>query len=79
MGNRAVTHHDAEPDFLPCLPLDKKIPQYALRRRGGVSGVPTVQNGSPPIRRPRYKRRGGVCYEKTDVVAVYIRNLGEWR
>jgi len=78
MGNRAgINNRDQEPDFLPCLPLDKKIPSYALRRRGGVSGAPTIQNGSPPIRRPKYKRRGGVCYERTDVIAVYIRNLGE--
>lgn len=76
MGNRPARIRNPDPDFLPRLPLDKKIPPYALKRRGAISGVPDLQNNQP-IQRPRYKRRGGVCYDKTDNIAVYIRYLGD--
>lgn len=76
MGNRPARIRNPDPYFLPHLPLDKKIPAYALKRRGAISGVPELQNSQQPIQRPRYKRRGGVCYHKTDTIAVYIRYLG---
>ena len=75
MGNRPARIRNPDPDFLPRLPLDKKVPSYALKRRGAISGAPDLQN-NPPIQRPRYKRRGGVCYDRTDNIAVYIRYLG---
>ena len=78
MGNRPVKIRNPDPDFLPQLPLDRKVPPCALKRRGAISGVAELPPNVEPIpSQPRYKRRGGVCYDQTDNIAVYIRYLGE--
>lgn len=79
MGNRPARIRNRDPDFLPRLRLDKKIPAYALKRRGAISsgGCPELPN-SPTKERSQRKRRGGVCYDNNDTIALYIRYLGEF-
>lgn len=63
---------------LPILPLDTRVPKYALERRGAISfGSPTSPKLSDGPCKPRLSRRGGVSVDCDDVEAKYLRTLGD--
>ena len=62
---------------LPVLPLDRRVPSYALKRRGAISGISEASNEVDALP-PTYRRRGAISYQREDNRAMYIRHLGEW-
>lgn len=61
---------------LPVLPLDRRVPSYALKRRGAISGISEASN-ELDVLLPTYRRRGAISYQREDNTAMYIRHLGE--
>ena len=61
---------------LPVLPLDRRVPSYALKRRGAISGISEASTESDAVL-PSYRRRGAISYQPEDNRAMYIRHLGE--
>ncbi len=62
---------------LPVLPLDRRVPSYALKRRGAISGISEASSEVDALP-PTCRRRGAISYQREDNRAMYIRHLGEW-
>lgn len=62
---------------LPVLPLDKRVPSHALKRRGAISGASEDLCEVEEYPKHTYRRRGAISYNPKDDKAVYIRHLGD--